>query len=171
MNFTKISCALVLTVSIAAMVMTAGCEAPETITSPGTLSTSEQRALNIATERAIKQAGLDAAFLGEESLFIDVRGAAMGDLGKQHVASIIVPLIEQQGATISLDQKSTESTLVCYIRIAGVEREKKEKFERTSADVELGFQKRIHGDLIEKRGIGNVTIEKGDFFGPYEKIK
>lgn len=152
-----------------------GCGSPpRSEHSPGTLSTNEQRALTIATERAIEQAGLNAAFLGDKRLFVDVRGIGVADLGKQHVQGTIIPLIQNQGATVEFDKSKADSVLITYIRIAGVERLIKDTWHQTRGDVELIFQRSIGGDVVEKQGIGSVTItySKG-FLGlfPNEKIR
>lgn len=155
--------------------LTASCEDNiQRLTSPGILSTNEQRALTMATERAIEQAGLDASFLGDKKLYLDVRNIGAADLGRQHVAGMLVPLLENQGAIIEFDESNADSILITYIRIAGVERERKGDWNKTRGDVELGFQRKIGGNMIEKRGIGSVTItyDKG-LFGmfPNESIR
>ena len=69
--------------------LTTGCQDEiQRTTSAGILATNEQRVLTMATERAIKQAGLDASFLGDKKLYLDVRNVGMADLGRQKARTL-----------------------------------------------------------------------------------
>ena len=174
--FTAITVSLVLL-----YIMTvSGCsstEPPRPTSKIAVLSAMHQRALNAATVRAIEKAGVDEFFLGPEKIYIDVKAVGAADLGKQHVAGAILAELDTLGARPVNDPAQADSTVSCFIHVAGMDPGEGEflfwKWKEVKADVELSFNKTIGRLTTKKKGVGKATYNETWFLGlgPERKIK
>lgn len=161
------------------IIATGGCTTTEIMspTNAGVLSAMHQRALNTATVRAIEQAGIDELFLGSEKIYIDVKAVGPADLGKQHVAGAVIDELDTIGATIVDDPNASDSTVSCFINVAGTDPDEGEllfwRWKKVKADVELSFTKATSQKIIKKQGVGTATYNETWFFdlGPETKIQ
>ena len=156
-----------------------GCSTTE-ITPPtnvGVLSAMHQRALNAATVRAIEQAGIDEFFLGIEKIYLDVKAVGAADLGKQHVAGAVLAELDTLGAHLLDDPTQADSTVSCFINVAGTDPDEGEflfwRWKEVKADVQLSFKKTTGQVAIKKQGVGTATYNETWFLGlgPETKIK
>jgi len=174
----KIKVVFVSLVSLVIMTA-AGCSTVEVQppTNVGVLSAMHQRALNAATVRAIEQAGVDEFFVGSEKIYIDVKAVGAADLGKQHVTGSVLSELETIGASTVKDPAGADSTIACFIHVAGTDPGEGEflfwKWKTVKADVELNFTKATGQKVIKKQGVGKATYSETWFFGfgPETKIK
>ncbi len=159
------------------MLVASGCTTTMPVGGTGVLSTYQQKTLNLATQRAIDQAGIDAKFLGNEKLYVDIKGVGSADLGKQHVSGKILSILESKGANIVEDKSTAESVLVCNLSLAGVDTQfGPTLFGRkidTKADVGLEFKKGQGSQVVQKNGSGTALFHQEWFlgFGPSESLK
>lgn len=171
----------VLVISLVPLFVVAagGCSTTEVLppTNVGVLSAMHQRAMNAATVRAIEQAGIDEDFLGPGRIYIDVKAVGSADLGKQHVSGAILAELDALGAHILEDPAQADSTIYCFINVAGTDPADGKflfwKWEEVKADVELSFSKTTGLKVIKKQGVGTATYKETWFFGmgPETKIK
>lgn len=156
-----------------------GCSTTEILPPPnvGVLSAMHQRALNAATARAIERAGIDEGFLGPEKVYVDVKAVGAADLGKQHVTGAVLAELETLGAHLVDDPTQADSTISCFINVAGTDPGEGEflfwKWKEVKADVELSFKKTTGQVVIKKQGVGTATYNETWFLGlgPKTKIK
>lgn len=161
------------------IVAAAGCSTTEILpsTNVGVLSAMHQRALNVATARAIEQAGIDESFLGPGKIYVDVKAVGAADLGKQHVTGAVLAELDTLGAHFLDDPTQADSTISCFINVAGTDPDEGEflfwKWEEVKADVELSFKKTTGQKVVKKQGVGVATYNETWFlgFGPETKIK
>ena len=161
------------------IVTVSGCNSMEIPppTNVGVLSAMQQRALNAATVRAIKQAGVDEFFLGPEKIYVDVKAVGAADLGKQHVAGAVLAELDTLGTGFLDDPTQADSTVSCFINVAGTDPGEGEflfwKWKKVKADVELSFKKTTGQVVIKKQGVGKATYNETWFLGlgPKRKIK
>jgi hypothetical protein len=155
--------------AILLMFVASGCTATMPVGGTGVLSSYQQKALNLATQRAIDQAGIDANFLGNEKLYVDIKGVGSADLGKQHVSGRILSILGDKGANIVEDKSTADSVLVCSLNLAGVDTQVGPTlFGRkidTKADVGLEFKKEQGPQVIKKNGTGTALFHQEWFFG------
>jgi len=169
---------IVLLVTLFIMIVS-GCSSMDipTPTNVGLLSAMHQRALNAATVRAIKQAGVDEFFLGPEKIYVDVKAVGAADLGKQHVAGAVLAELDTLGTHSVDDPAQADSTVSCFINVAGTDPGEGEflfwKWKKVKADVELSFKKTTGQVVIKKQGVGKATYNETWFLGlgPERKIK
>jgi hypothetical protein len=159
------------------MLVASGCTTTMPVGGTGVLSSYQQKALNLATQRAIDQAGIDAKFLGNEKLYVDIKGVGSADLGKQHVSGRILSILANKGANIVDDKSTADSVLVCNLNLAGVDTQVGptllgRKID-TKADVGLEFKKGQGPQVIQKNGTGTALFHQEWFlgFGPSESLK
>jgi len=158
----------------------AGCATNVEVTpqvSVGVLSAMHQRALNAATTRAIEQAGINEDFVAPEKVYVEVKAVGAADLGKQHVSGAVLSELDTLGAVIVDDPTAADSTVTCFIHVAGTDPDEGEflfwRWKEVKADVELSFAKTVGQKVIKKRGVGTAKYNETWFlgFGPETKIK
>lgn len=155
-----------------------GCSVTRPTGSTGVLSSIQQKTLNLATERAVQQAGVEASLLEGKKIYFDISGVGAADLGKQHVSTQVSLLLQRKGARIVDNKNSSDSTIDCDLNIAGVDtRHNAFLFWRsidTIAEVDLMFEILHNDGISEKRkGKGISTFHQGWFLGigPSESLK
>jgi hypothetical protein len=157
-----------------------GCESEPKLMSPtavGVLSAMHQRALNVATTRAIEQAGIDEEFLGPGKTSVEVKSVGAADLGKQHVSGAVMAELDTMGARLVDDPALADSVISCFINVAGTDPDEGEflfwKWKEVKADVQLTFSKASGAAVIKKQGVGAAVYNETWFLGmgPETKIK
>ena len=175
-RFVKVVAVSLLAVFILA---TAGCSTTEILppSNVGVLSAMHQRALNVATARAIERAGIDENFLGPGKVYVDVKAVGAADLGKQHVRGAVIAELDTIGQIMLDNPSQADSLISCYIHVAGTDPDEGAflfwKWESVKADVELSFSKTAGRKVIKKQGVGTATYSETWFlgFGPETRIK
>lgn len=162
------------------LVTATGCSTNVEVMPPvsvGVLSAMHQRALNAATARAIEQAGINEDFVAPQRIYVDVKAVGAADLGKQHVSGAVLSELDTLGAVIVDDPTTADSTVSCFIHVAGTDPDEGEfllwKWKEVKADVELSFTKTAGQKVIKKQGVGKATYNETWFIGlgPETKIK
>ena len=148
-----------------------GCSATRPTGSTGVLSSIQQKALNLATERAVQQAYMDATTsqLKEKDIYLDIFGVGVADLGKQHVSGQISSLLQRKGLKIVRSKDLAGTTITCNLNLAGVDTRYGAflfwKSIDTIAEVELILEVPRNGFMEKRKGNGVSKFHQGWFLG------
>ena len=165
--------------AILAILYISGCSATRPTGSTGVLSSIQQKALNLATERAIQRAygNVDTSPLKGKKIYIDIGTVGAADLGRQHVNTQISPLLQNMGLKIVNSRDLSDSTIACDLNIAGVDTRYGDflfwRWIDTIAEVDLALDNPRNGNTGKLKGNGIAKFHQGWFLGigPSESLE
>lgn len=169
-------------VCLLAAIVPAGCSGQMTAKPPvseGALAAAQSGAsagaLGEATARAMRQAGIDAQFLGQGSCYVEIKIVGPADPEKQHVADAIDYQFKRLSPDIVQDVAGAQTTISCVISVARAEVEQGQillwRREQAKGYVELNFSKTAGVKVVERQGLGTAICKRSWFRESGPKIE